>query len=380
VTPFLDQNLSMTRSGETYWYSQDGLGSVRTLTDAAGAAVNRYDYLAFGAKFGPSTSVTVLQRHTYTRRDQNPASSLMYYRYRQYDPRVGRFRGRDRLPDDALGPFRSLYAYAKNAPVQMVDPSGLNALRSYLRRSQGVLNRLLAVGTCCGESEMDRFRQNYCARVAKAFPCRLQAGDYGYHPWQLLKRGRRRSARDEILNWADALSLLADLSIAGAGGANILASANEMGELLFLVSDPASAAPHFTQLGKSLAWLGIVASAAHLPFSAARAIETGEVGGLSQDVSNIGGGVLQIALAGTSMAPLVGGVILGAHLLRFGIELWAASAAAAEERRIDQELCNKYRPLAMQSMRRLMADADGLAAQHRPLVGEMLRSALGCER
>jgi uncharacterized protein RhaS with RHS repeats len=50
VTPFLDQNLSMTDvgTGTTYYYSQDGLGSVRTLTDAAGATVNTYDYTAFG--------------------------------------------------------------------------------------------------------------------------------------------------------------------------------------------------------------------------------------------------------------------------------------------------------------------------------------------
>ena len=35
VTPFLDQNLSITTGGSTYYYSQDGLGSVRTLTDSA---------------------------------------------------------------------------------------------------------------------------------------------------------------------------------------------------------------------------------------------------------------------------------------------------------------------------------------------------------
>ena len=43
VTPFLDQNLSMTKAGLTYYYTQDGLGSVRTLTDSVGAVVNSYD-------------------------------------------------------------------------------------------------------------------------------------------------------------------------------------------------------------------------------------------------------------------------------------------------------------------------------------------------
>jgi RHS repeat-associated protein len=95
VTPFLDQNLSMTKAGCTYYYSHDGLGSVRTLTDSGGAVVNRYGYLPFGGAYAPRTSVAVQQRYTYTGRERNPASDFMYYRYRQYDPRVGRFGGRD---------------------------------------------------------------------------------------------------------------------------------------------------------------------------------------------------------------------------------------------------------------------------------------------
>jgi len=35
-----------TSEGDSYYYSQDGLGSVRTLTDSAGAVQNSYDYTA----------------------------------------------------------------------------------------------------------------------------------------------------------------------------------------------------------------------------------------------------------------------------------------------------------------------------------------------
>jgi len=99
VTPFLDQNLSLTKGGSTYYYSQDGLGSVRTLTDATGAVVNSYDYLAFGGAYSPTTTVSLPQRYTYTGRELNPASDLMYYRYRTYDPRIGRFGARDPIMD-----------------------------------------------------------------------------------------------------------------------------------------------------------------------------------------------------------------------------------------------------------------------------------------
>jgi len=122
VTPFLDQNLSMTTSVGTYYYSQDGLGSVRTLTDSAGALVNSYDFLAFGGAYSPTTTVSLPQRYTYTGREKNPASALMYYRYRQYDPRIGRFGARD--PLGYLGGV-GLYSYVSARPAGRRDAFGL---------------------------------------------------------------------------------------------------------------------------------------------------------------------------------------------------------------------------------------------------------------
>ncbi len=152
VTPFLDQNLSMTRSSATHYYSQDGLGSVRTLTDSSGTVKNKYDYLPFGRPFAPGTSVVVQQRYTYTGREQNPFSPLIYYRYRQYDPRVGRFVSRDpAVPrNPGIGPYQRawrmlstrrlvdpsitehLYGYVDDCPVSRVDPHGFGWLKDIL--------------------------------------------------------------------------------------------------------------------------------------------------------------------------------------------------------------------------------------------------------
>ena len=54
-----------------------------------------YEYLAFGGTYSPTTTVSLPQRYTYTGRELNPTSDLMYYRYRTYDPRVGQFGARD---------------------------------------------------------------------------------------------------------------------------------------------------------------------------------------------------------------------------------------------------------------------------------------------
>jgi RHS repeat-associated protein len=83
---------------------------------------NSYDYLPFGGAHSPGTDVTVEQRYTYTGREKNPESALMYYRYRQYDPRVGRFGGRD-----VLGGRYNRYGYVAARPTYYVDPLGLEA-------------------------------------------------------------------------------------------------------------------------------------------------------------------------------------------------------------------------------------------------------------
>jgi RHS repeat-associated protein len=123
VTPFLDQNLSITIHGatsDTYYYSHDGLGSVRTLTDSAGAIQNRYDYLPFGGAYAPATTSPVQQRHTYTGRERNPAGALTYYRYRQCVHMLGRFASRD--------PAGHGYGYVDGSPSLRADPFGLASI------------------------------------------------------------------------------------------------------------------------------------------------------------------------------------------------------------------------------------------------------------
>jgi RHS repeat-associated protein len=161
VTPFLDQNLSMTvltgAAPATYYYSQDGLGSVRTLTDGSGMVANRYDYTAFGQAApagihtaGHEAQQTVDQRYTYTGREATQDPSLMYYRWRMYAPGVGRFAQRDPICEvyrhllllhgEARGraTFTKLtglrnaprgvpltYLYGDDRPITFDDPYGL---------------------------------------------------------------------------------------------------------------------------------------------------------------------------------------------------------------------------------------------------------------
>ena len=107
----------------TYFYMHDGLGSVRNLLDAAQAEQNRYDYEAFGQTVNTSTAEAVAQPFTFTGRRADPESGLLYYRYRQFDPRPGRFAGRDPLLFE--GTINGdLYTYVGARPTNEVDPHG----------------------------------------------------------------------------------------------------------------------------------------------------------------------------------------------------------------------------------------------------------------
>jgi RHS repeat-associated protein len=114
-----DQPLSELRSGTASYFLQDGLGSVTSLSNSAGALANTYGYDSFGQR--TASTGTLTNPFQYTGRDFDSETSLYYYRARYYDTTTGRF-----LNEDPIG-FRGgidFYAYVKNNPITSSDPTG----------------------------------------------------------------------------------------------------------------------------------------------------------------------------------------------------------------------------------------------------------------
>lgn len=119
-TENIDEPLAMLRGGATSFYQTDGLGSISSLTNAAGTIAQTYTYDSFGK--ATASSGTLTNPFQFTAREFDTESGLYFLRNRYYDPQSGRF-----LNEDPLGfaGDTNFYAYVQNSPVDLVDPFGL---------------------------------------------------------------------------------------------------------------------------------------------------------------------------------------------------------------------------------------------------------------
>ena len=116
----VDEPLAELRSGTTSYYEADGLGSVTSLSNAAGAITNNYTYDSFGNLVASSGSL--VNSFRYTGREFDTETSLYFYRARYYDPNAGHFL----TEDPARSPVQpNRYRYVRNSPPNRIDSSGM---------------------------------------------------------------------------------------------------------------------------------------------------------------------------------------------------------------------------------------------------------------
>ncbi len=120
----------------TCYLSHDHLGSVRLVTDANANVIARHDYLPYGeeiaagidgrnSQFGLTTDTTA--NFTGQLRDQEAGQD--YFNARYFAASLGRFHSPDpgSAGADPTDPQTwNGYAYVRNSPLQMVDPSGMD--------------------------------------------------------------------------------------------------------------------------------------------------------------------------------------------------------------------------------------------------------------
>jgi RHS repeat-associated protein len=106
-------------TGTVLYLHHDQQGSTRMLTSATGKAEATYTYDAYGLASGTTGTATTPLGYDgqYTSSD----TGLIYLRARTYDPSTAQFFSRDSLAAVTSEP----YAYARDNPANLGDPSGL---------------------------------------------------------------------------------------------------------------------------------------------------------------------------------------------------------------------------------------------------------------
>ena len=117
----IDEPLAELRQGTTSYYEQDGLGSVTSLSNSAGAVAQTYTYDNYGNV--TASTGTLVNPFQYTGREFDPETGLNYNRARYYNPATGRFISEDPLGFGGGNP--NVYAYVGNNPTNYLDPIGL---------------------------------------------------------------------------------------------------------------------------------------------------------------------------------------------------------------------------------------------------------------
>jgi RHS repeat-associated protein len=112
----------MLRGSTASFYNADGLGSVTSLSNGAGALAQTYSSDSFGKQTASSGSST--NPFQYAARESDAETNLYFYRTRYYDPSTGRFMNEDLIRFEGGSDF---YTYVRNSPVSFIDPLGLNA-------------------------------------------------------------------------------------------------------------------------------------------------------------------------------------------------------------------------------------------------------------
>ena len=120
----------VTSTGATiavHYYFSDHLGSHSVITNAAGTAIEQdIDYYPYGGVEHDYATAPVTQRYKFTGKERDTESGLDNFGARYDASSLGRFMSADPLLGSVADPQTlNRYAYVRNNPLNLTDPTGL---------------------------------------------------------------------------------------------------------------------------------------------------------------------------------------------------------------------------------------------------------------
>jgi RHS repeat-associated protein len=122
----------LTRTGPSFYYTTDALGSVILLTDSAQNPAATYAYDSWGQTTTATGAQAAVNPWTYAGGYNDTTSNRIKFGARYYNP----YRGRFTQPDPS-SQETNRYAYAAANPINFSDSTGLSFLRDVLGDTVG---------------------------------------------------------------------------------------------------------------------------------------------------------------------------------------------------------------------------------------------------
>ncbi len=109
-----------------YYYYSDRLGSHSIVTDVSGVIQNESDYSPYGEEMIVADNISP-QNYKFTGKERDSESALDYFGARHYASTMGRFMQPDPVGGHNEDPQTlNRYAYVRNNPLSLTDPTGLD--------------------------------------------------------------------------------------------------------------------------------------------------------------------------------------------------------------------------------------------------------------
>src|SRR5690606_28435476 len=140
-TPPVEEGYDESQRKPIWWYHSDHLGSSSYITDNFGRPSHYYEYLPFGElmtehnqskyyidPYSTQNMDSYNNPYKFNAKEMDRETGMYYYGARYYDPRISIFVSVDPLAEKY--PNYTPYHYVHQNPVNLIDPTGMEAIPS----------------------------------------------------------------------------------------------------------------------------------------------------------------------------------------------------------------------------------------------------------